>query len=328
MNITTCKAIYQCCLAVFLVLPTMHPATAQGYPDRPIRVIVPYGPGGMTDIAARSIAPFLGQALKQSVFVENRPGGSTIIGTEAVVKARPDGYTLLVISGTALTANPVLFKKMPYDAAKELIPINFIGAVPLVLAVHPSLPVNSATEFIALAKSKTNSLNYSSAGNGSGNHLFAELFMHSAGIDAQHIPYKSGSEMLFALVGGQVSFAISALVVASPVIKSGGIKVLAVTSQRRNANLPGVPTLDESGLRGFNVTEWVGIFAPAGTPPDVIERISTATGMALQNAELVAKFKALGVEVNSGDGKELARVVNSDIARWAQLAQEVKFESQ
>jgi tripartite-type tricarboxylate transporter receptor subunit TctC len=203
-----------------------------------------------------------------------------------------------------------------------------VAIVPYVLAVTKDMPVNSPQEFIALAKSKPEGLNYSSAGNGSGNHLTAELFMKGAGIKAQHIPYKSGGEMVTALMTNQVSFTLAALPSALSYIKSGGVKVLAVTTLQPSPALPGIPTLASTALPGFNVTEWLGIFVPAGTPPDVVARLNAATNKALQSAELKAKLSMLGADASGGPPEALDKIFRGDMSRWAALAKEIKFELQ
>ena len=302
------------------------PAVAQEYPDRPLRLIVPYGPGGVTDITARITAPRIADVLGQSVVIENRPGGASMPGTEAVAKARPDGYTLLLTS-TALAANPILFKNVPYDAAKDLASVSMLATVPTVLVIHPGVPASSVQELIALAKSTPGAMNYGSAGNGSGNHLTTEVFKNAAGIEAQHIPYKGGGAVMADLVGGQVTFVFAVLPTALPYIKGGKLKALAVSSPQRNPALPDVPSVSEAGLPGFNVTEWVGIFAPAGTPTAVVARLNTAANRALQHPDVVERLKSLGADIIGGPPGKMEDYLKSEMARWVALARVVKFQA-
>jgi tripartite-type tricarboxylate transporter receptor subunit TctC len=304
------------------------PALAQDYPAHPIRMIIGYGTGGVTDITTRAVTPFIAEVLNGNIIVDNRPGASTMIGTEAVVKSKPDGYTLLLASGAAIAANPVLFKSMPYDATKDLAGISLVATVPYVLVVHPDVPAKTVGELIALAKAKPKGVSYSSAGNGSGNHLTAELFAKAAGIDVQHIPYKSGGAMVTDLIGGHVQFAFAALPTAIAFIKGGKIRAIAVSSKVRDPNLPDVPTVIESGVADFVVDEWLGIFAPTGTPAPIIDKLNAATVKALQNPELVAKLKGLGGQPVSSTPAQLEALLKSDLARWTKLAQQVKFEAQ
>lgn len=300
-------------------------AAAQDFPNRPIRLIVPFGPGGVTDITARITAPRLADELGQPVVVENRPGGASIPGTEAVVKARPDGYTLL-LNSTSLAANPVLFKNIPFDAAKDLVPVSLLTTVPTVLVVHPGVAAANTKELIALAKGKPGAMNYGSAGNGSGNHLTTELFKHATGIDVQHVPYKGGGAVMADLVGGQVAFVFAVLPTALPYVQSGKLRALAVTSEQRNRALPEVPTVAEAAVPGFSVTEWLGVFAPAGTPGPVIERLNRAADRALRHPDVVARMNGIGADIVGGPPSRLGDYFNNEIARWATLARDVRFE--
>jgi tripartite-type tricarboxylate transporter receptor subunit TctC len=301
-------------------------AGAQDFPNKALRMIVPYGPGGVTDITARIVAPKLGDELGQPVVIENRPGAASMPGTDAVAKAKPDGYTLLVNS-TALAANPVLFKNVPYDSVKDLAPVSLLATVPTVLVVNPGFSAASVSELIAQAKAKPGALNYGSAGNGSGNHLTTEVFMHAAGIRAQHVPYKGGGAVMADLVGGQINFVFAVLPTAHPFITSGKLRALAVTSPQRNSALPNVPTVAEAAaLPGFSVMEWLGLFTTAGTPAPVIERLNAAASKALQHPDVVERFKALGAEIAGGPPARLDTYYKGELNRWATLAREVKFQ--
>ena len=300
-------------------------AAAQDYPSRPIRMIVPYGTGGVTDITSRIVAPRMADILGQSIVIENRAGGASMLGTDAVAKSRPDGYTVLLTS-TALAANHILFKKIPYDPVKDLLSVSLLATVPTVLVVHPGVQANSVKDLVDLVKAKPGSINYGSAGNGSGNHLTTEVFKHAAGIDAQHIPYKGGGAVMTDLVGGQVTFVFAVLPTAYPYITSGKLRALGVSSLQRSAALPDVPTVAESGYPGFNVAEWLGIFVPAGTPPAIVERLNNAATRALQHPEVQTRLKALGAEIIGGQPGNMDKYLRSEIANWSRLAQQVKFE--
>ncbi len=300
-------------------------AAAQDYPSRPIRMIVPYGTGGVTDITSRIVAPRMADILGQSIVIENRAGGASMLGTDAVAKSRPDGYTVLLTS-TALAANHILFKKIPYDPVKDLVSVSLLATVPTVLVVHPGVQANSVKDLVDLVKAKPGSINYGSAGNGSGNHLTTEVFKHAAGIDVQHIPYKGGGAVMTDLVGGQVTFVFAVLPTAYPYITSGKLRALGVSSLQRSAALPDVPTVAESGYPGFSVAEWLGIFVPAGTPPAIVERLNNAATRALQHPEVQTRLKALGAEIIGGQPGNMDKYLRSEIANWTRLAQQVKFE--
>lgn len=303
-------------------------AGAQDYPSRPIRMIVPFGPGGVTDITARTVAPLIGEALQATIVVENRAGGSTIIGTDAAAKSKPDGYTLLLASGGALAANPVLFRQMPYDAIRDLTGVSMIGTLPYVLVVNPSLPIATAAELIAMARAKPGTLTYASAGTGSGNHLAAELFASVTGVELIHIPYKSGGAMVSDLMGGVVTLSFSGLPAALQHIKSGKLKALGVSSAERNSGLPDTPTLLESGAPGYVLNEWTGIFVPAGTSPAIVQQLNAAIGKVLRTAEAIGKLKGIGADASPSSPARLDEVLKDDFARWTRLAQTVKFERQ
>ena len=300
-------------------------AVAQDYPNRPIRLIIPYGTGGVTDITARVIAPRISDNLGQQIVVENRPGGAAIPGFDLVAKARPDGYTA-VLATTALAANPILLRKLPYDAEKDLAPVSLVATAPTVLVVHPSVPAHSVKELIALAKSKPGALNYGSAGNGSDNHLITELFKNATGIDVLHIPYKGGGAVMTDLVGGQVAFVFAVLPAAHPYISSGRLRALGVSSLKRSAALPDVPTISEAGLPGFNSNAWLGILVPAGTPANVIDRLHVATVKALERPEVSERLTTLGLVPVGSTPAQLGAHLKFEMARWAKLAQEAKFE--
>jgi len=300
------------------------PATAQDFPSRPVRMIIPYGPGGITDITARIIAPAMSEDLGQQVIVENRPGGAAIPGFDLVAKSKPDGYTI-VAATTALAAQPILFRKLPYQADKDFAPICLVIVVPTILVIHPSLPARNVKELIALAKSRPGALNYGSAGNGSDNHLTAEVFKHAARIDALHVPYKGGGAVMIDLVAGQVAFVFSPVPTAHSYVSSGRLRALAVSGSKRNAAFPDVPTVAET-LPGFNVNAWLGLFGPAGMPANATDRLYAATAKALQRPEVSKRLTAMGAEVVGGTPAQMGAHLKSEMNRWFQLAKEVKFE--
>jgi tripartite-type tricarboxylate transporter receptor subunit TctC len=300
------------------------PATAQDYPARAVRMIVPYGPGGITDITARIIAPGMSEDLGQQVVVENRAGGAAIPGFEFVAKSRPDGYTI-VAATTALAAQPILFRRLPYQADRDFSPVSLVITVPTVLVVHPSVPARSVKELIGLAKSQPGTLNYGSAGNGSDNHLTAEVFKHAAKIDAVHVPYKGGGAVMLDLVAGQVAFVFSTIPTAHSFIQSGRLRALAVSGSARNASMPDVPTVAEAALPGFDVRAWLGLFGPAGMPAHAIERLNAATVKALKNPQVAKRLAEMGADVVGSTPAQLGTHLKTQMDRWTKLAKEVKF---
>ncbi|MEQ1772326.1 MAG: tripartite tricarboxylate transporter substrate binding protein [Burkholderiales bacterium] len=299
-------------------------AAAQDFPNRAIRMIIPYGPGGLTDVTARIIAPAMSEDLGQQVIVENRPGGAAIPGFDLVAKSKPDGYTI-VAATTALAAQPILFKKLPYQADKDFSPVSLVIVVPTILVIHPSIPARNVKELIALAKSKPGVLNYGSAGNGSDNHLTAEVFKNAARIDALHVPYKGGGAVMMDLVAGQVAFVFSPVPTAHAYASSGRLRALAVSGLKRNAAFPDVPTVAET-LPGFNVNAWLGLFGPGGMPANATDRLYAATAKALQRPEVSKRLTAMGAEVIGSPPARMGAHLKSEMERWAKLAREVKFE--
>jgi tripartite-type tricarboxylate transporter receptor subunit TctC len=300
-------------------------AQPQPYPAGPIRLIVPYGTGGLTDIVARVIAPGLAESLGQPVVVENRPGANGRIGLEYVANARPDGYTISVAT-SELAVNPVLFNRVPYDAQKDFAPISLVMLVPTVLVVHPSVRAQSVNELIAFAKANPGKLNYGSAGTGSANHLVTEVFKNAAGIDALHIPYKGGGAVMADLVGGQVQFTFATIPAAIAHVNSGRLRALGLSTLKRSPALPDVPTVAETALPGFDVSTWLGIFAPKDTPPAVIDLLNRAVLKSVQRADIVERLEAQGAEIIGSSPARLRSHLNAEISRWEKLAKEVKFE--
>lgn len=293
-------------------------AAAASYPVRPVRVIVPYAPGGGSDILARLLAIRISEEMRQQFVVDNRPGGNAMIGTQIVARAAPDGYTIGMID-TAFTINPGLFGKMPYDAVKDFAPISLIASSPIVLVVNASVPVKSVKELIALAKSSAGKMTFSSAGNGTAIHLAGELFKMAAGVDLVHIPYKGGGPSVVALAGGEVSVTFSPPATVMPHLRSGKARALAITGARRFAGLPEVPTLIESGVSGVDAEPFWGMVAPAGTPPAVVKRLADVFARHVHAVELRQRLLELAFNPVGDTPEQFAAYIKADIAKWGRV---------
>ena len=296
-------------------------ASAQDYPSKPIRIVVPFGPGGFTDVVARIIQKELGGAVGQPIVIENKPGAGSTIGTSEVAKAKPDGYTLVMIS-TSHVISPHLYKEMPYDPIGDFTPVMKLGEGPYVLVVHPSLGVKSVAELIALAKKEPNRIDYASSGNGSSQHLVGALFARMAGAPINHVPYKGSSGAMNDLLGGQVKVSFVGMPNALPGIASGKLRALAVTTKKRSADLPNVPTLDEAGVPGFDATIWLALLAPPGTPRDIVQRLNSQLTRVLSTSESRKLMSSAGVEVATSSPEELAKLMQSDLDRWGKVVRE------
>ncbi len=314
--------IRRACLAVVLAAPLA--ALAQGaYPSRPIVMVVPQTAGGTNDIVGRLVSQKLGEMLSASVVVENRPGAGGNIGTQAVAKAPKDGYTLLMTISSSQAINPALYKNAGFDPVKDFRPISLIGAVPNVLLVNPSFPAKNLSELMALAKSKPGHYQYASAGNGTLNHLLGEMLNSMAGIDLQHVPYKGVAPALNDVLGGQLPIVFASMPSSLAYIKAGKLRALAVSGAVRSPALPDVPTIAES-VPGYNVTLWIGLFAPAGVPVDVVARLQDGMNRALAAKDLREKLERQGVEIAGSPDKpvtpdQFAAVLNDDIVKWARI---------
>jgi tripartite-type tricarboxylate transporter receptor subunit TctC len=300
---------------LFIASAAFGTAHAQSFPAKSVRLVVPFAAGGSTDIIARIMGQKLHELWAQPVVVDNRPGGSTIIGTDMVAKAPPDGHTLLV-TPAPFTIVPSLNPKLPYDPHRDFEPITLINTTPLVVVVHPGVPAKSIRELIALARSKPGALNYGSSGAGGSNHLAGELFNAMAGVKMVHIPYKGNAPALADLVGGHVDLVFNGLTSALPLIKSGKLRPLAVTSMKRAGALPHTPTLDESGLKGFQAVAWNGLTAPARTPKEVIAKINADVLRVIRSPELVEKLKSEGSDPVGSSIEDYARFLKEEIAKW------------
>jgi tripartite-type tricarboxylate transporter receptor subunit TctC len=297
-------------------------AVAQSYPVRPIRIIVPYAPGGSTDVVFRILAPRLTEILGQSVLVENRPGGSSTIGLDIAAKAPPDGY-ILGVPNITFGANPSLIKKMPFDTEKDLTPVSLVSIVTLVLAVHPSVPARTVKQLIALAKSKPGSLNYGSAGNASANHLATERFSYMAGIKMVHIPYKGGGPAVVSIVGGETAILFATIPSSIQHFQTGKLVALGVSSLKRNVALPDVPSIAEAAIPGFEAIEWNGVVVPAGTPAAVIGQLHQAIVKALSIPEVKERIIGLGADPVGSSPEEFAAFIKKEIATWSKVIKEV-----
>jgi tripartite-type tricarboxylate transporter receptor subunit TctC len=293
-------------------------AGAQNYPTRPVRVIVPFAPGGSTDIVARLLAPRLSENLGQSVVVENRAGGGTTIGMDHVAKSAPDGHTLGMATLT-FALNPSLFAKLPYNTEKDFAPVSLVSIVPFAMAIHPSVPARSVKEFAALAKAQPGALNYSSSGIGSASQMAAELFKYRTGTNIVHIPYTGGGPAMVALLSGQVSLFVLSIPGGLPHFKSGRLIALGVTSAKRDPTLPDVPSIAEAGLPGYELLEYQGIVAPAGTPRPVIARLQQEIVKSLAAPDLKERFTTSGAYAVGSTPEELAEHVRKEIAAWAKV---------
>jgi tripartite-type tricarboxylate transporter receptor subunit TctC len=306
-----------------LALVSGTPASAQtsNWPSAPIRVIVPTTPGGASDTVMRLLAQKMSDSLKTPFVVDNRPGAGNVIGSDAVARSAPDGYTLL-LTYTDHVFNPFLRKNMPYDTAKAFTPIGLIGSAPLVVAVNPQVPVKTVADLIALAKARPGKLNFGSAGSGSSLHLAGELFKSMAGIDVVHVPYKGTSPAFVDLLGGQVQFMFPTTASAIPHLQAGRIRALAVTSAKRLPQLPQLPTVAESGLPGYEASIWYGLLAPAGTPRDVVARLNAALHQAMQDPAVRTTLDEQGFVAQPGSPEEFGRMIDQDMQRWGRLIRE------
>ena len=294
-------------------------AFAQGYPAKPIRMIAPWPPTGTVDILARTLAQKLSDNLGQTVLVENRAGANGVIGSEAVAKSAPDGYTILVDNITGHAINATMQTKMPFDSLRDFAHVSLLAWVPDGVVSLPSLPVKNMQELIALAKSRPGQVTYASFGVGSSAHLAGELMKTMAGIDMLHVPYKGGQPAIADLLAGQVSIYIPVLPSVVALVKADRLRLLAVTSAKRSSALPDVPTVAESGLPGFEASNWFGLMTPAGTPADVVARLTAETAKALQAPEVRARLGGLGCEIQSSTPQEFQALLRSETEKWAKV---------
>ena len=299
-------------------------ADAQEWPNRPINLIVSYPPGGTADLMARTIATPLGKILGTSVVVENKPGASGQIAASYVAKASADGYTLM-LDASSYSVNPSLFPKLPYDPNKDFKTLAVLAQYPNVLLVNPSFPAKSVKELVAMAKAKPNSISYASSGNGSAQHLAGALFEVKAGVEMQHIPYKGGGPALNDVVGGQVPVFFGSVASTKQYVDSGKLNALAVTGKKRASSMPGIPTMAEAGVTGYEVYEWNGIFAPAGTPALILIKLSDAIAKTMASPEVREKVLSLGGELFQGNSEAADKFIKTQMAEWAKLVKTGKI---
>ncbi len=311
-------------VAIVAVLGVAGGALAQApaYPSKPIRLVVPFPPGGATDILAREVAQKLTEAWGQSVVVDNRPGAGGNIGAELVARAAPDGYTLLMGTVGTHAINASLYAKLPYDHVKDFAPVILVAGVPNVLVVNPALPVNTVAELIAYAKANPGKLNFASSGNGTSIHLSGELFKVMAGVQMTHVPYKGSAPAVADLISGQVQLMFDNLPPSLPQIKAGKLRALAVTSATRAPALPDVPTIAEAGLPGFEASSWFGVLAPAGTPPAIVARLNAEIAKWLASPEAREKLSKQGANAAGGSPEDFAKHIAAETTKWAKVVKD------
>jgi tripartite-type tricarboxylate transporter receptor subunit TctC len=307
--------IYLCLVTCALCLG-YGGATAQPYPAKPIRLIVPLAPGGPSDILARTMAQKMGESMKQSIVVDNRTGAGGTIGTDIASKAPADGYNLLLIAVATYTINANVYKKLPFDPRKDLVPVSVLAAAPYVLTVHPSLPVKSMKDLIALAKSRSKDLNYASGGTGTGPQLAFELVMQQTGMKITHIPYKGTGPALNDMISGQVQVALFNMIAAMPVVHSGRLRAIAVSGAKRYAKLPDLPTFAELGIKGFEVPTGHMIMAPAATPRDIVAKLHQEAVKAVHSPDVKARLEAEGAEIVGNTPEQAAAIIRTELEKW------------
>ena len=311
------KRLCVLCAIAALWLATGSAALAQ-YPERPVRLIVPFAPGGGADLISRLISQRMPDLLGRQVVVENRAGGASNIGSEAVARAAPDGYTLL-LGSLSTSVNASLFPKLSFNVLKDFEPVSLLATVPLMVVVHPSSPAQSIADLIATAKARPGALNYASGGLGSANHVAGELFKSMAGVQITHVPYKGGGPALADLLGGHVGLLISTVTSTHDLVKNGRLRALATTGTRRSIVAPELPTVAEAGLPGYAVEAWYGVLAPAGTPRAIVERLSGDLARVLQSAEGREALRAQGAEAVGNTPEEFARYLRAEVDKWAKM---------
>ena len=323
---TKSKPMLAAALIAAVLLCAAGACQAQSWPTKPIRFVVGFPPGGPTDVVGRIIGERLGDNTGQQVVIDNRPGAAGNIGAELVAKATPDGYTMLYASN-AIALSPGLYSKLGFDPVKDLAPVTEIGSGSLVFVAHPSLPVTSVKEFIDYARARPGQLNYASSGAGTSTHLAAVLFEQRTGIKAQHVPYKGTAPSLVDMIAGRTQFLMGAINTAVPHIKDGRLRALAVTGLKRTPSLPDVPTLDQSGITGFEVTSWQGVFAPAATPAPVLARIHAELIRIVRNPDMKPKLEQQDMEPTGPAADAFGKAYRAELARWTKLAKDVGLKA-
>ena len=311
-------------LAATAALASPPGYSAEAYPQKPVRLVIPFSPGGGTDILARAASDKLSDALGTSIVIDNRPGAGSTVGVGLVAREPADGYTLLFTSAS-YTFAPNFYRDLPYDPIRDFKPITMFGSQPSILVVHPSLPAKSIKELLALAKKRPGEIHYASAGRGSNIHLTTELFLYKAGIKVTQVPYKGGGPALVAVMSGESQLVIPSLNSALPFVRSGRLRALGVTSKKRAALLPNVPTVDESGVPGYIKAAWFGLFAPAALPQSIVTRLYQAVAKALKDPVIVRRLSADGMDPGGQSPREFEAFVHSELAEWAKLIRDMKL---
>ena len=315
-----------CVAGVVCAVSAVCAPAAETYPSRPIRLIVPFAPGGGTDIAARAVAQKLTQTFGQQVIVDNRPGAGTTIGTDIAAHSAPDGYTLLECS-TSLAINPSLRRKLPYDALRDFVPITLVVSEPYVVVTHPTFAAKSIKELIALARTKPGQITFGSPGTGTGGHLAGELFKLLSGADITHIPYKGNGPALTDLLGGQINLLFATILPALPHVTSGKLHALAVSGSQRSSLLPNAPTVAEAGVPGYASGSWTGVLAPAGTPKDIVAKLNTELVKGLRSPDMREWFAKGGAEPVANTSAEFAAFIRSETAKWAKVIKAAQIQA-
>lgn len=303
-------------------------ASAQQFPAKPIRIVVGFPPGGGADFVARLVGQKLGERFKQQIIIDNRAGANGIIASELVAKSTPDGHTLLLGVSATHAINPSVYTKLPYDAVKDFAPVSEIALTPLILVVPPALPVSNVRDLIRLAKARPGELNFASAGTGNVTHLAGELFKSTTGVQITHVPYKGSAPAIVDLMAGQVMMYFDTMPSSLPHVRAGKLKALAVTSAKRSAVAPDIPTVAESGVPGFETTSWFGVLAPAGTPGAVVDLLYQEMIKALSSPESVERMKQQGLDVVLNRPLEFAGVIRDDIGKWAEVVKKANIKAQ
>ncbi|MCC6534112.1 MAG: tripartite tricarboxylate transporter substrate binding protein [Burkholderiales bacterium] len=304
--------------AAVAIVAACNAAYSQSYPTRAIRIVIPFAPGGATDVVFRMLTPPLSEQLGQSVVIDNRPGGAATIGMDVVAKAPPDGYTLGV-ANVSLGVNPFILKKLPYDTEKDFAPVSMVATITMVLAVHPSVPVRSLKEFIAFARARPGALNYASGGNASSGHLACELFMYRTGIKMVHIPFKGGGPSVASSVAGQTAIIFTTVPASVQHLQQRRLIGLGVSSLSRDPSVPDIPTIAEAGVPGYEFFDWQGVVAPAGTPPAIIQRIQQEIVKALASPELRNRIAGVGARTVGGKPEELGAFIKKELETWSSV---------
>ena len=295
---------------------------AQSYPSKSIRYVVPYAPGGSTDIVARVLALKLSEAMGQQVVVDNRPGAGGAIGADIVAKSPPDGYTMVTAVTSIMAINQFLYRKLPYDPEKDFAPVTQVGSLPLILVIHPSLPAKNVREFIAIAKAKPGQLNYGSSGVGTATHMTTELFKAMAGVDLVHIPYKGSGQVMGDVIGGQLALIFDQIVSSLPHVQGGKLRMLAITSSKRFPSLPDLPTIAESGVPGYESISWAGVAVPAGTPKEIVARLHAEIVKVLAMPDIRERFLRDGIETIGSTPEQFSEHIRRERIKWAKVVKD------